>query len=81
MIVQFSKWGNSVALRIPKAFAQEIHARDGSVADLTLKNGKLIITPVDDTPVYDLNDLLAGITNENFHGETDTGSAVGNEFE
>jgi antitoxin MazE len=80
MIVQFAKWGNSVALRIPNAFAREIHAAEGTTAELSIENGKLVIAPVEDVPVYDLTDLLSGMTNENLHGETDTGSAVGNEF-
>jgi antitoxin MazE len=80
MIVQFARWGNSVALRIPNAFAREIHATEGTTADLSIQNGKLVIAPVADVPAYDLADLLSGMTNENLHGETDSGVAVGNEF-
>ena len=80
MIVQFAKWGNSVALRIPNAFAREINAMEGTTADLSIENGKLVIAPIGDLPAYDLADLLSGMTNENLHGESDTGFAVGNEF-
>jgi antitoxin MazE len=80
MIVQFAKWGNSVAVRIPNAFARQIHAIEGTTADLSIENGKLVIAPIGEMPVYDLAELVSGMTSENLHGETDTGFAVGNEF-
>jgi antitoxin MazE len=79
MVVQFAKWGNSLALRIPMAFAKDIGAVEGRCADISLQSGKLVITPVE-CPVYDLSELLAGVTDENMHGETSTAFAVGNEF-
>ncbi|WP_210496129.1 AbrB/MazE/SpoVT family DNA-binding domain-containing protein [Microvirga antarctica] len=80
MIVHFAKWGNSVALRIPSAFARQIHAVEGTSADLTIENGRLVITPAENVPVYTLADLLAEMTPKTIHDETDTGVAVGNEF-
>jgi antitoxin MazE len=79
MVVQFAKWGNSVALRIPNAFARDIGAIEGKTADITVQNGKLVVTPVDG-PVYDLSVLVAGITEENRHGEVEGHNAVGEEF-
>jgi antitoxin MazE len=38
MKVAFQKWGNSLALRVPKAFADEIGASDGKVAEMTVNN-------------------------------------------
>ena len=52
----------------------------GRVMTSTETNGKLVIAPIGDLPAYDLADLLSGMTNENLHGESDTGFAVGNEF-
>ena len=40
MKVAFQKWGNSLALRVPKAFADEIGASDGRAAEMTVSNGK-----------------------------------------
>lgn len=80
MVVQFAKWGNSVALRVPQALLREISAAEGTAVDIAVKDGKLVVTPLDDTPRYDLAELLAGITDENRHGEMATGPAVGNEF-
>jgi antitoxin MazE len=43
MKIEFLKWGNSLALRIPKAFAQEIGARVGKAANMEVRDGKLVI--------------------------------------
>jgi antitoxin MazE len=79
MVVQFAMWGNSVALRIPNAYAKEVSAYAGCVAEITVKDGNLVVTPIK-TPVYTLDELLAGMTEENLHGEVRPTSAVGNEF-
>ena len=79
MVIQFARWGNSLALRIPAAYAKDIGAAEGRFADISLLDGKLVVTPVA-TPVYDISELVAGITDENLHGETQTASALGNEF-
>ncbi|HIP71456.1 MAG TPA: AbrB/MazE/SpoVT family DNA-binding domain-containing protein [Anaerolineae bacterium] len=72
------KWGNSLALRIPKTYADEIQITANSPVELTLADGKLVIAP-EPTPTYTLEGLLAGVTDENLHGEIDTGGAAGNE--
>lgn len=78
MDAQFAKWGNSVALRIPAAFAKELGITDGKAAQITVKDGSLVVTPVPG-PVYTLNQLLDGMTTGNMYGEIDTGGPVGNE--
>jgi antitoxin MazE len=78
MQVQVQRWGNSLALRIPKPFAAETHIRQGAVVDLAVEQGRLVMTPVREA-AYSLEELLAGITEENLHGETDWGAPVGNE--
>lgn len=79
MRVQFSQWGNSLAVRIPSTAAHEIHAFAGRPADLTVRDGRLVVEPLDQVPTYDLETLLAAITPENVHGETATGFTVGAE--
>jgi antitoxin MazE len=79
MKVQVQKWGNSLALRIPKSFAQEIEIEQGSVVDLSLEKGEIIIRPVEDEPEYTLDQLLARVTKDNIHQEVDTGKARGRE--
>ena len=78
MRVRVQKWGNSLALRLPKPFAAETQIQQGTVVDITATRGRLVVTPVYE-PEYALDDLLAGITEENLHGETDWGQPVGNE--
>jgi antitoxin MazE len=78
METRIQKWGNSLALRIPQAFAREIGLSQDSSVELSLEEGRLVITPVPAAGVR-LEDLLAGITPDNLHGEADTGSPVGNE--
>lgn len=73
------KWGNSLAVRIPAAYAVRLGLEEGAEAKLSVEDGRLIIEPVVKQPHYRLEDLLAGMTPEKIHGETETGSAVGNE--
>lgn len=80
MIASVAKWGNSLALRIPNAFARQIHVREGISVDISVANGALLVRPIDESHVYDLDALLRGITEENRHDEVATGKAVGGEF-
>jgi antitoxin MazE len=75
--VQFAKWGNSVALRVPSKVAEALGIAPGSVADLDLTRDKLIIKPRQHA--YRLDDLLAGITKHNLHEELSPGAEVGAE--
>ena len=73
------KWGNSLAIRIPKSFADEIHLVQGSQIDITLHEDKLQITPIKEKQ-FTLEQLLSGVTKDNLHEEIDTGSPVGKEI-
>jgi antitoxin MazE len=78
MKTRVQKWGNSLALRIPKSFAAEVQLNENTPVELSLVDGKLVIQPlVPRTPT--LNELLKKVTDENLHGEWDTGPAVGKE--
>ena len=78
MKTRMQKWGNSLAIRIPKAFATEIGLGEESEVDVSLKSGKLVVAPVE-KPGVTLKMLLAKITEENVHREVDTGRATGRE--
>jgi antitoxin MazE len=78
MKVQVRKWGNSLALRIPKSFAVESKIEQGSTVEVSLESGKIVFFPVVE-PEVSLEELLAGVTAENLHSEIDTGTAVGQE--
>ena len=78
MLTKVQKWGNSLALRIPKAFARDAQLENDSFVEISIVEGQIIITPVV-APSWTLEELLAGINKNNIHHETDTGFAVGNE--
>ncbi|MBU4271977.1 MAG: AbrB/MazE/SpoVT family DNA-binding domain-containing protein [Planctomycetes bacterium] len=78
MTTTIQKWGNSLALRIPKALARDTHLENGSVVNLAVRQGKVVIEPVQ-KPKYQLDELLKGVSKKNIHASVDTGPAVGRE--
>ena len=78
MLAKVQKWGNSLALRIPKSFALEAKLEKDSDVEISLIEGQLVIRPMG-TIKQDLVHLLSGITEDNLHDACDTGEAVGNE--
>ncbi len=78
MHTKIQRWGNSLGLRIPKSFAEQIEIEAGSEVDLLVKEGEVIIRPRRG-PRYNLSDLLHGITAKNIHEEIETGGSVGRE--
>ncbi|NTV05842.1 MAG: AbrB/MazE/SpoVT family DNA-binding domain-containing protein [Chlorobiaceae bacterium] len=78
MITKVQKWGNSLALRIPKAFAIGTRLENESLVEITVVEGQLIVKPVV-APDWTLDALLAGINSNNLHHEVDTGAVSGNE--
>ncbi len=79
MQTKVQKWGNSLALRIPKSFALNIDIKQNEFVDLSISDGKLIITPIT-AKEYSLKELLAGVSEDNLHKEFDTGIPVGKEL-
>ena len=78
MVANVAKWGNSLAIRIPQRIAKEINVTEGSVVDLSVKDGSLTIQPKK-RKRYSLEELVSQITPENSHDEIDSEVAVGNE--
>jgi antitoxin MazE len=72
------KWGNSLALRIPKAFAANLGLAQDSSVELDLEDGNLVVRP-SPSPKYQLGELLDRVSESNLHTEEDYGRAVGNE--
>ena len=78
MEARVQKWGHSLALRIPSAFAKHARIQPGSRVDVSEVKGKLVITLLEpEEPTLEM--LLAEVTPENIHHEVATGKAVGNE--
>ena len=78
MLVLVQKWGNSLALRIPKPFAVDAGVEAGTVVDVSMSEGRLIAAPVRAQRAR-LRDLLDRVTKANLHDEVDTGVPAGRE--
>ena len=73
-----SKWGNSLAVRIPLAIAKQASIGEGDCVALTLDgDGGIVLRPT--RRRYELSELVAGITPKNRHRETDWGQPQGGE--
>jgi antitoxin MazE len=77
MQARIQKWGNSLAIRIPKPFAQEIGLEQNSLVTVSISEGKLLLEPL--KPSFKLEELLAKVTPDNLPQEVETGAPVGNE--
>ena len=78
METRVQKWGNSLALRIPKPLAIQIGLELNSPVELSLRGKELVIELVRPSGLK-LDDLLAQVTEHNLHSEIDTGPATGGE--
>jgi len=79
MKTRIQKWGNSLAVRIPRPFAEESNLHEDSAVDISLRNGKLVVAPLQEQE-FTLEHLVKGITPQNRHTEIETGEAIGNEI-
>ena len=78
MVTKIQKWGNSLAVRIPKALADEAGLEQGKPVDLRFEDGELRIK-TRRRKRYDLDEMLASVPDDYDEGEWDTGPPVGNE--
>ena len=78
METRIGKWGNSLAVRIPQSVASQVGLSLNSAVELTPRGEKLVISVLE-RPVAELDALLAGVTDDNLHGEVETGPSVGGE--
>lgn len=78
MRTRVGKWGNSLAVRIPRAFAEEIGVDEDTEVEMTVTDEALVVAPVR-VRRYALENLLERVTEENLHDEVDTGRSVGRE--
>ena len=78
MLTRVQKWGNSLAVRIPKALADEVGLGDKSPVRISLRDNHLVVEPLA-RPTFSLASLLSQVTEANRHGEVDSGTAVGGE--
>ncbi len=75
--VTISKWGNSLAVRLPLYLIESLNLGAGSQVEITLEADAVVMRP--SRRKYKLSDLLAPMTDEHRHDETDWGGARGKE--
>jgi len=78
MITKVQKWGNSLAVRIPRSVAEDIQLKQGESVNLASHDGQIVIAAVRQQK-FKLAVLLQGVTSRNKHEEVVTGNPVGRE--
>ena len=69
------KWGTSLAVRIPKPIAEQWGVHEGAAIEIVSRGDQVVMHK----RTYSLDDMLARITADNLHSESDTGPVQGNE--
>jgi antitoxin MazE len=79
MRVSIKKWGNSASVRIPRSVLTAAALQIGQTVEVREEGGRVVIEPVQ-SPSYDLDTLLAGMTPETFPDAADFGAPAGKEI-
>ena len=77
MQLAIAKWGNSLALRLPRHVIEEAKLHEGSPVALVVRAGEVVVTPV--RKKYKLDALLAQMDDSHKAAEVDWGAAEGEE--
>ncbi|WEZ83125.1 AbrB/MazE/SpoVT family DNA-binding domain-containing protein [Rhizobium sp. 32-5/1] len=80
--VTISRWGNSSAIRLPKAVMDELGLADGQTVDLTVKDGRAIIEKKRLQLAPPLEEMVAEMNRLGWENEPETvdwGPDVGSE--
>ena len=72
------KWGNSLALRIPKSLAKDADIHQGSVVELEVVEGEMVVKP-QKARKLSLARMLRDVTKKNLHSEHEWGNVTGKE--
>ncbi len=75
MNTRVRQWGNSLAIRIPRAVAEKVGLEPDDEVEIIVRNGLIILAP----QKIHLDDLLDDVTSENRHPDSDAGADMGNE--
>lgn len=79
MTTVIQKWGNSLAVRIPRPLARDSHIHQGTLVDIALVGGKIMVKPKTNAKIP-LAQLLKLVTKKNLHSEYDWGKNQGKEI-
>ncbi len=72
------KSGNGAIVRIPSRVLAAAKLKIGDTVDIRAEHQRIVIESARGSS-YEIDILVAGITDENLHGEIDFGRPVGNE--
>jgi antitoxin MazE len=75
--MRVTRWGNSLAVRIPKHLAEQTAITEGSEVELGVLDGAVTVRPK--ARSYTLEELLDQVTAENRHDEIEWGEPAGKE--
>lgn len=76
MRTNLTKWGNSMAVRVPRTYIDQLGIGQEGEVEITLEKDRIILKK----PQYKLSELLKRVKTKNIHPETDTGDSKGNEI-
>jgi len=76
MITKVQKWGNSLAVRIPRSLAEDTKLKPGESVNMASRDGKIVIAAIRQQK-FRLADWVQGVTSNNRHQEVVTGNPVG----
>ena len=77
MKTQMVKWGNSLAVRIPKPVVEEARLKEGDALEIEAAEGRVELRRA--TKIPTLAQLVSQITPENRYAEISVGAEVGKE--
>lgn len=80
--VTISKWGNSIAIRLPKTVTEELHLRAGDVVNLDVRDGKATLEKPKQKLAPPLAEMVAEMDRLGWENEPETvdwGPDVGSE--
>jgi len=78
VVLDIKRWGNNLGVRLPVAVAREAHLHVDQRVSISVKGGRVVITPVND-PELALEQRLARFDPARHGGEVMTSQAIGNE--
>ncbi len=69
MSVAIKKWGNSQGIIIPVNILNKIGVKIGQVMDLTVEEGKIVLSPRKRKAIYSESYLLSGLNEHTAHAD------------
>jgi antitoxin MazE len=79
MKAQMVRWGNSLAVRIPKPITAEARISEGDYVEIEASEGRIQLRRASKSKRLRLEDLIRQITPENRYTEMNSGPEIGRE--